>query len=386
MNNASKTKVLVMPVLSWQNSGGLEAVSMDVALSFASLGWRVNVFPAFDPAPSENVQGVKVVGLCPGNRLLRASWYRYLWKPVMAWQVRKALAGGGMLLFGHTQLLPLLDCLGRLSGVRCLIWTHGLEVWGDESRRWAPYLNRLNQVVSVSAFTKDQIACAGVQTPIVVIPNSVDVYLFTPTTTPERIRRNEILICGRMASKERYKGHEVLFQSLPLAEQLLGRELSIRVIGEGDDLPRLQDVARRLNIFNRVFFVGRVSTPDLIESYRHCSVFCMPSRVDRLDRGYWTGEGFGVVYIEAAACGRPVIASTEGGAPETITPGKTGLLVDPRSPGSVARVIAKVLADPVRADEMGRQGRLLAKRRFSREQYVHNINNLILSGAHKSQA
>jgi len=83
------------------------------------------------------------------------------------------------------------------------------------------------------------------------------------------------------------------------------------------------------------------------------------------------------VYVEAAACGRPVIASTEGGAPETMFAGKTGLLVDPRSPANVAEAIAGILSDNQRADEMGRQGRLLAEKRFSRDQFRLRIQELI---------
>lgn len=103
----------------------------------------------------------------------------------------------------------------------------------------------------------------------------------------------------------------------------------------------------------------------------------MPSRVDRPERGYWSGEGFGLVYVEAAACGRPVIASTEGGAPETIVSGQTGLLVNPRSPEAVAHAIASVLADPARADEMGRQGRVLAETSFSRERFRSHLQELL---------
>jgi phosphatidyl-myo-inositol dimannoside synthase len=107
---------------------------------------------------------------------------------------------------------------------------------------------------------------------------------------------------------------------------------------------------------------------ELIEAFRHCGVFCMPSRVD-MPPGlpFWTGEGFGIVYIEAETCGRPVIASTEGGAPETIIPGKTGLLVDPRSPEAIASAIANILRDPIKAIAMGIRGRLVVEQKFSRD-------------------
>jgi phosphatidylinositol alpha-1,6-mannosyltransferase len=210
-----------------------------------------------------------------------------------------------------------------------------------------------------------------------VVFNAVDTDVFTPTQTPDQVRGDEVLICGRMAKSQRDKGHDILFQSIPLAEEILRRRLRVRVVGSGPDRGRLESRAVDLGLAGRVEFVGRLSFPQLLEAYRHCGVFCMPTRVDRSNMVCWNGEGFGIVYVEAAACGRPVIASTEGGAPETIVPGETGLLADPRSADSVASAIAQVLGDPARADAMGRQGRLLAESRFSRRQFVERIRRLL---------
>lgn len=357
---------------------------MDIAWAFRSFGWRVKVISVFDDGELEQTPDFEVTGLCPSGRIRRSLWCRFLWKFVVAWYVRRAIPDGGMLICAHPNLLPALDYVPKQSRMRRWAWVYGIDVWGDEARRLAPYLNRLDRVVSISAFTAEQVIGAGVTKPISVVPCCVDTRVFEPTPTPERIRRDEILICGRMASSERHKGHEVLFQSLPIAERLLGWPLSIRVAGSGDDLARLQEVARQLGVGDRVNFVGWVSMPELVEAYRHCGVFCMPSHLDCPDHGYWMGEGFGIVYIEAAACGRPVVASAEGGCPETITPGITGLLVDPLSPDAVGRAIAEILSDPVSADEMGRQGRSLAETRFSREQFLGNLQDLILSDGSRS--
>lgn len=379
MNTGSKNLVLL--VNTWQRAGGLEVVTMDIAWAFRSLGWHVKVISVFDDRALYKTPDFEVTGLCPHGRIRQVLWGHVLWKIVVACHARRAIADGGMLLCAHPHLLPVLDYVPKRSGVRRWAWVYGIEVWGDQARRWAPFLNRVDRVVSISAFTAEEVVRAGLTKPVGVVPCCVDTEVFTPTPTPERIRRNEILICGRMASYEGHKGHEILFQSLPIAERLLDRPLSIRVIGTGDDQTRLERVARRLGIGDRVNFVGWASTQELVEAYRHCGVFCMPSRLDRPDRGYWMGEGFGIVYVEAAACGRPVIASAEGGSPETIGPGTTGLLVDPLSPEAVAHAIAEVLSDPIRADKMGRRGRLLAESRFSREQFVRNLQELISSNA-----
>jgi len=135
-------------------------------------------------------------------------------------------------------------------------------------------------------------------------------------------------------------------------------------------------MAGQFRLDHRVEFRGRIGTEELIEAYRRCAVFAMPSRVDTHPRKVWTGEGFGIVYLEAAACGRPVIASTEGGAPEAIIPGKTGFLVDPRSPEAIADALAILLADPAEADKMGRAGRVWVETNFSIEVFRERVREL----------
>jgi len=375
--SCSNSKVLVLPVITWQRTGGLEAVTMDIATTFVDMGWQVKIFPVFDPQTPEKVPGVEIVKLCPHQHWRRSLWHRYFWKYGTAKRVCQVLDEGGILLLGHAHLLPLLDYLPQLPKVSRWIWIHGLEVWGGQASHWVPYLNQLNHVVSVSNFTAQQVIDSGLVVPVSVIPNCIDVNQFTPTLTPEKIRRQEILICGRMSANESYKGHDLLFRSLPLAERLLDMSLTLRVVGSGDDMRRLKTKAQQLGLEEKVVFTGRISLPELIEAYRHCGVFCMPSRVDRHENTFWSGEGFGIVYIEAAACGRPVIASMDGGAPETIIPEQTGLLVNPRSEESVAQGIADILRDPARSDSMGRNGRLLVEQEFSREKFRHNIQKLV---------
>jgi phosphatidylinositol alpha-1,6-mannosyltransferase len=94
--------------------------------------------------------------------------------------------------------------------------------------------------------------------------------------------------------------------------------------------------------------------------------------------GYVYGEGFGVVNIEAASCGRPVITSTHGGCPETIIDGKTGMLVDPTTDASVAQAILKMFSlSPAERDTMGACGRDMVIDRFSRQCFREAVGHLI---------
>lgn len=368
---------LLMLVLSWSRAGGLEAVTVEIAKTFCGFGWCVDVLSIYD-ADVRTVEGISSIPLSPRGKIPRSLHHRGLWRYRLRSRLVQIWKRYDLIIIGHVNILP--GCspfLTSSSGTLIWLWTYGLEVWGDIAREYLPYLSKLSRVVSISHFTRSRIQEAGTTVPITVIPPFVDEEKFVPVDDIWHIRRDEILICGRMSKTERYKGHDILFKSLRKAEELCGFPLRISVVGGGDDQPRLEALVRELGITKSVTFRGHLSFSDLVDAYQHCGVFVMPSVVIRRVNDYWSGEGFGIVYIEAAACGRPVIASQDGGAPETIIPGETGLLVDPHSVDSVANAIATVLRQPALADEMGRRGRKMVEDQFSRNVFEKNIQRVI---------
>ena len=111
-----------------------------------------------------------------------------------------------------------------------------------------------------------------------------------------------------------------------------------------------------------VVLTGPVSPPELPAHYAAGDVFAMPCRTRR---GGLDVEGLGMVYLEAAACGLPVVAGTSGGAPEAVRDGRTGHVVDPRAPEAVASAISRLLDDPTGARAMGAAGRAWVEQRWS---------------------
>lgn len=374
-------KKAVVVANTWSRVGGLEIVVQNIVKALADLGFLVTVItPRIIGCDDFKVPNVTVKCIAPKNRFLYSLWFRLFRFRCLARAVNKAFAGeSGVLVFGHVHLLPLLHYLNRPERMRKIVWTYGIDVWGQEGRRWAELMNKMDDVVSISEYTARHEREAGVdESRIRLIPCSIALERFSPTKSPEKIRRNEIMICGRLSSAERYKGHEVLFAALPIAEKLLKRSLRLRVVGTGDDLPRLKARASELGVAERVIFCGRVSDEELMDAYRHCGVFAMPSRAERRqDTGMWTGEGFGLVYAEAEACGRPVVGSPDGGAREAVVDGETGLLADPRDPRKVAEAIAKILSDPVLADQMGAKGAEFVNRAFSFDAFRENVRQLV---------
>jgi phosphatidylinositol alpha-1,6-mannosyltransferase len=259
----------------------------------------------------------------------------------------------------------------------CWAWAHGTEVWGYLGAILARDLNWADKVITVSEFTASQVTEWVEPDRLCTVPNMVDTSLFTPGKDGSQVKRDEILIVGRLAARAKYKGHDMLMQALQVLERKYSLKACLSVVGAGDGRPHLEAIASQYKLDHRVEFRGRIGTEELIEAYRRCAVFAMPSRVDTHPRKVWTGEGFGIVYLEAAACGRPVIASTEGGAPEAIIPGKTGFLVDPRSPEAIADSLAILLTDPAEADKMGRAGREWVETNFSMEVFRERVRELL---------
>lgn len=367
---------LILVTTTWRRTGGLETVGIDIANAYKSLGWRIKVIAVFDDDATLEIPGIDVISPCPKSRVFKSIWHRFYWTIGTAQIINQLSDNNTIIIFNHVHLLPIIDKFSPSNKAYKVCWLHGIEVWGNESIRWLPYLNRLEHVVCVSNYTSRQVISAGLVASSRVISPSVDIDLFRPTLNPAKIRRNEILIVGRISAAEKYKGHDALIDSLPMAEDKSGAQLQLRIVGSGDDIIRLKDKVDALNLTDKVIFSGRLPLEDLVEAYQHCTLFCMPSRVIQRSNSYWAGEGFGIVYIEAAACGRPVIASSDGGAAETINPNKTGLLVDPNSIDDISSAIAQLISGPEQADIWGNTGRIFVENHFSPAVFINKLDEL----------
>jgi phosphatidylinositol alpha-1,6-mannosyltransferase len=162
-----------------------------------------------------------------------------------------------------------------------------------------------------------------------------------------------VLSVGRWLATERYKGMDTLIQALP---RLLLRwpQVQLALVGSGDDREWLEQIAKKSGVGRHVHFLTDVSQAELSACYAAAEIFALPSR----------GEGFGFVYLEAMARGKPVIGGAHGGAPEIIQDGVTGYLVQHGDPVQLATSLDTLLADPDHAREMGKRGRERLQKEF----------------------
>jgi phosphatidyl-myo-inositol dimannoside synthase len=270
--------------------------------------------------------------------------------------VRAARRKAKLVLAAHPNLGPVVRAMRMVAPrLKSIICTHGVEVWEPLGGLRRRALRQANLVLAPSRDTAEQ-AATQQEVPrdrIRVLPWALDPQFesllaagpppFPPGDFP---RGRVILAVGRWLATERYKGMDTLITALP---RLLRDwpELQLVLAGSGEDRPWLDDLADKNGVQMHVHFLSGLNNAELGACYAACEIFALPSR----------GEGFGMVYLEAMACGKPVIGGAHGGAPEIIQDGVTGYLVPHGDATQLATAIHTLLADPVHAKEMGVRGR-----------------------------
>lgn len=190
----------------------------------------------------------------------------------------------------------------------------------------------------------------------------------------DRAGHPHVVTVARLDAADTYKGIDTLLEAWP-AVIAIWSDAVLSVAGDGDDRARLHAMASGLGVGHAVRFLGHVDDKTLHRLYRSANVFALPGRTSRDAMGKC--EGFGLVFLEAAAHGLPCVAGRAGGAVEAIAHGVSGLLVDPESPADVASAINRLLSDPILADQLGAAGRDRVCREFSVAQFSAGVARVI---------
>lgn len=277
--------------------------------------------------------------------------------------VRHALRLGrrsGLIVCGHLHLLPVARLAQRFHPqLRYCLVAHGIEAWRPYSllERWA--LLGADRILCVSEFTRGQMLHflpALAPERLVVVPNTLDPCFSagtraTAATIPAGPR---ILTVGRLSSTDIPKGFDKLVEAMPA----IRREhpaARLRVVGTGDDQPRLTALAHALGVADSVDFLGGVGDDVLHAEYAACDCFALPSRK----------EGFGLVYLEAMAHGKACIAARAGGAPEVINDA-VGVLVEYGDVPALAAAVSELVRHPRDSEVVRRHAATFAFPAFQR--------------------
>ena len=360
--------------------GGLEIVSANIANSLASSGHEVRC-AAVHAVGTTTRNAYQIIGLAPANRVSRGVAVRI--PPLFPTaRLRELIEWADVVIACHCHTLPLVfrAAGGGKPDKPVVAWLHGREVWGHFGREYAPYLAIADRLVAVSHYTSDTVEdLLGPRHRPLVIHNSLDTDLFVPSDDARNIERLSIATVGRQDPGTEHKGYDLLIEALALIQRRPDAPaLTLKIAGDGSLVHQRMRKARELGVADRVTFTGALSLTQLRKLYANCDLFAFPSRLLVAPGDDISGEGFGVVNIEAASCGRPVLTSTHGGCPETIVDGETGVLVDPTSVPSIAAGIERIFrmtADD--RDAMGRRGRTRVVTDFSHGMLSRRIDELL---------
>jgi glycosyltransferase involved in cell wall biosynthesis len=273
---------------------------------------------------------------------------------------------------GHVGLAPLGPTL-RLRGMHgYVVATHGIEVW----KRLRPLrllgLRGAACVTAPSRFTADKVIEENdvPRERVWILPWGLD-----PEFESRRLTRCSmltrpagkiILTVTRLAAAERYKGVDHVIQAMPDLLRLIP-DLTYIVVGDGDDRPRLAALATTLGVASRVVFTGRQTDEEVAYYHSAADIYAMPS----------CGEGFGIVFLEAMACHKPVVAARAAAAPELVKHKETGLLVNYGNVPELTETLVRLLSDTDLSTRLGQAGRESITAHYSFPRFRSQLKDLV---------
>jgi len=223
-------------------------------------------------------------------------------------------------------------------------WTiaHGIEAWNIQHPLLKLALKNADRILAVSQYTRDRLLKEQDLDPnkVVVLPNTFNSDRFQIVSKPLHLLNQYklqpdqpiILTVARLAEAERYKGYDQILQALPAIRQSIPN-IHYVLVGKGSDRTRIENLITQLQLQDCVTLAGFVPDNELCDYYNLCDVFAMPSK----------GEGFGIVYLEALACGKPTLGGNQDGAIDALCHGTLGALVEPDNVNAIAQTLIQIL-------------------------------------------
>jgi len=331
-------------------------------------------FDASAPFPIERVPPLPGAGLTSARLGLR------LWRALRRWRPDVVLCGvaypTAIIVSAVTRL-----ALRRRSGqapTPYVVYTHSEDatIPGRRKRQaLARALVRAAGVMAVSEFTRRELAGLGVDPArVAIVHPGIDLArLADPPPIPALAILRDRWVLLTVARLVWRKGQDTVIRALPRIARR-APQAHYLVVGAGPDEAGLRALAADLGVADRVTFAGRVADEELPAYYAACDAFVMPTRPS--DDGSEV-EGFGIVYLEAGAAGKPVIGGRAGGVADAVPDGRTGLLVDPLDVDAVTEAVLTLALDPALAHRLGEAGRARVQREFSAPAFAARVTQVL---------
>lgn len=247
-----------------------------------------------------------------------------------------------LIISTHLNFTPVAYQLKRLLGIPYWTVAHGVDAWNIQNPKIQRALHNCDRILAVSSYTGDRLIKEQSLNPekVSILHNTFNPNQFQPAAKPAylltrhhlTLEQPVILTVGRLSASEQYKGYDQMIRAMVRIRSAIPNVHYI-IVGKGDDQPRIEQLINQLQLQNCVTLAGFVPDGELCDYYNLCDVFAMPSK----------GEGFGIVYLEALACGKPVLGGNQDAAIDALCHGKLGALVDPNDIDDIAKTIVSIL-------------------------------------------
>jgi glycosyltransferase involved in cell wall biosynthesis len=364
-------KVAIVAPYYHPHPGGVEVYASNMARRLKAQGWEVFVITSGKKqaeVSESTIDGVKVYRL--GYRFkLSNTPIGFSWRRDIERILEREKPD---VINGHTPVPYLADLVERVRGTIPFVLTYHNDLVKERFPHnilaklthlflIASTLRRANRIVVTSAYYADMSRyLRPYKSKMSVVPPGVDKELFNCDVDGTEVRKRYgdrpiILFVGSIEKSQDYKGLDNLIACLPRIAKTIG-DTQLIVVGEGDAKARYKQLATELGVADRVDFVGYKTQAELAVYNAAADVQVLPSTNST--------EGFGMVLIEAGACGTPVIGTKVGGIPFAIDDGISGLLVPPRNQAALTEAIVKVLSDTDLAKQLGEGGAARTKALF----------------------
>lgn len=276
----------------------------------------------------------------------------------------------------HLNFLPLATLFNHLAQSKLYTFLYGIEAWSLTPSK-ASALKNSYEILAISQYTADKVECLIGKKPKLIPCTYDETSYFYPSNSSATIdvpgllpKHKVILTVARLSSEEGYKGVE---QVIALMPQLIEWDESVRYVigGAGDQIKALKKLSDQLGVSDYVMFTGFVPKSRMPDLYHGSKVFVLPS----------VGEGFGIVLLEALACGTPAVGYDAGGIKEALGQGKLGFLVEPKDSEQLLATIKNIIANNLPNDNRCSAEWLSSevKQQFGIERFQSKVNQIILS-------
>jgi len=344
-----KQHILFLTLETFSRTGGIQQVCRNLAKALQLICGQIMVYSMCDADHDlldQYVGKTQFRGFCR-NKLM------------FSFQTLRVARNYQTFVLAHINLLPIAYMIKLIYPTkRVIMLAHGIEVWKQLNRLQRYFVNRHAEIWAVSDFTKLKMITENKINPsqINVLHNCLDPYFQAPACFEKPYELLErygltkeqpvILSVCRLARFEHGKGYDLVVQAIP---ELLQSLPSIRYLIAGpcefDERQRLEALIRKLGLEAHVSLLGAIDEKELCSHYLLADVFALPSQK----------EGFGLVLIEAAACGCMVVGGNRDGSAEALLGGKIGRLIDPKDAGQLADAVRSCLSDLSRSHSAGIQ-------------------------------